>query len=54
MAVRGFPPRPGEPAPGEIGKGGDVPDQERPIDEPTDLPERKPGPKKGPIPQPTM
>jgi len=54
VSERGLPPRPGEPTPGDIGKkGGDAPPPERPTDEPTELPGRKPEPK-GPIPQPTI
>ena len=42
-AARELPPRPGEPIPGDVGKkGGDVPDEDRPADGPTDLPGRKP------------
>ena len=38
---------------GDIGKkGGDAPPPERPVDEPTELPGRKPEPKQ--VPQPTI
>jgi len=52
VSDRGLPPRPGEPTPGgDIGKkGGDAPPPERPIDEPTELPGRKPEVK----PEPTI
>ena len=56
MTHEGLPRRPGEPGPGDVGKkGGDTPDDNGPIvDEPTDLPKTDPGPRKGPIPQPTI
>jgi hypothetical protein len=51
MKDPGLEPRPGEPTPGDVGKkGGDAPLPERPdIDEPTELPGRKPE-----MPQPTI
>ncbi|MDO8506151.1 MAG: hypothetical protein Q7S41_00920 [Candidatus Limnocylindria bacterium] len=56
MSDRGLPPRPGEPVPGDVGKkGAETPDEGgRIVDEPTELPGRNPGVKKGPTLQPTI
>ncbi len=52
MGESELPRRPGEPAPGDAGKKGGLPDDDKPIiDEPTDLPPKK---KEGPIKQPTI
>jgi hypothetical protein len=55
VSERGLPPRPGEPVPGDVGKkGGESPEGDQPLDDPTGLPGRKPDVRKGPIQQPTI